>query len=75
MPKIKTNLHYNRGITSKRATKGGVHLRGLAPGQDGSDETSQRWRAVDDTIRFDRLWNQTHDLPAMSVTTTPTDTT
>ena len=28
---------------------GGVHLRGLAPGQQGFEETSQRWPAVDDT--------------------------
>ena len=26
-------LHYTRGITPKRVTKGGIHLRGLAPEQ------------------------------------------
>ena len=28
----KSNLHYTRGMTPKRLTSGGVHLRGLAPG-------------------------------------------
>ena len=28
---------------------GGVHLRGLAPGQYSSEETSQRWRTVRNT--------------------------
>ena len=39
-------LHYTRGITPKRVTSGEIHLRGLAPGQRSSEETSQRWRAV-----------------------------
>ena len=29
---LKSNLHYARGITPKRVTSGGAHLRGLAPG-------------------------------------------
>ena len=37
-----SNLHYTRGITPKRVTSGGVHLRGLTPGQHSSEETSQR---------------------------------
>ena len=37
-------------ITSKRVTNSGIHLRGLAPGQHSSEETSQRWRAVGDTV-------------------------
>ena len=45
----KSNLHYTCGITTKRATSDGAHLRGLAPMQHSSDETSQRWRAVSDT--------------------------
>ena len=40
--KSKSNLHYTRGITPKRVTSGGAHLRGLAPGQHSSEETSQR---------------------------------
>ena len=28
----------------------GAHLRGLTPGQYRSEETSQRWRAVSDTV-------------------------
>ena len=49
--KIKeSNLHYTRRITPKRVTSGEAHLRGLAPGQHSSKETSQRWRAVYDTV-------------------------
>ena len=44
------NLHYTRGITPKRVTSGGVHLRSLAPGQYSSEETSQRWRAAGDIV-------------------------
>ena len=33
----------------KRVTGGKAHLRGVALGQHSSEETSQRWRAVDDT--------------------------
>ena len=31
-------------------TSSGAHLRGLAPGQHSSEGTSQRWRAVSDTV-------------------------
>ena len=48
--KIKSNLHYTRRITPKRVTSCGAHLRGLAPGLHSSEETSQRWRAVGDTV-------------------------
>ena len=48
--KIKSNVHYTRGITPKRVTSGGAHLCGLAPGLHSSEETSQRWRAVGDTV-------------------------
>ena len=41
------NLHYTRVNT--RLTSGGVHVRGLAPGQRTSKVTLQRWRAVGDT--------------------------
>ena len=36
----------------KRVTTGGVYLRDLsvAPGLRSSEETSQRWRAVGDTV-------------------------
>ena len=46
---LKKNLHYTRGNMPKRVTSGGVHLRGLAPGQHSFEETSQRWRVVGDT--------------------------
>ena len=46
----KSNLHYTRGITPKRVTSGGAHLRGLAPGLRSSDGTSQRWRVVGNTV-------------------------
>ena len=45
----KSNPYYTRGITSKRVTSGGVHLRGLAPGQHSSEETSQRTGAAGNT--------------------------
>ena len=38
------NLHYTRGITAERVASGGIHLRNLAVGQLGSEETLQRWR-------------------------------
>ena len=36
----KSNVHYARGMTQKRATSGGAHLRGSAPEQHSSEETS-----------------------------------
>ena len=46
----KSSLHYTRGITTKPATNGGAHLRGLALGQHSFEETSQRWRTVRDIV-------------------------
>ena len=46
----KSNLHYTRRITPKRVTSCGAHLRGLVRGQHSSEESSQRWRAVGDTV-------------------------
>ena len=48
--KLKSNLHYSRGITPKRVTSGGPHLRGLGLGQHSSEETSQRWLAVGNSV-------------------------
>ena len=48
--KIKSNLYYTRRITPKRVTSCGAHLRSLAPGLHSSEETSQRWRVVGDTV-------------------------
>ena len=45
----KSNLHYIRGITPKRVTSGGIHLRGLASEQRSSEETMQRRQTVGDT--------------------------
>ena len=39
---LKSNLYYTRGIALKRVTRGCAYLRGLAPGQHSSEETSQR---------------------------------
>ena len=46
----KSNPHYTHGMTPKRITSGGIHLRDLASEQHSSGETSQRWRAVGDTV-------------------------
>ena len=47
---IVLNLYYSRGIMPKRVSSGGAHLRDLASGQHSSEETSQRWLAVGDTL-------------------------
>ena len=47
-----SNLHYTRVCTPKRVTSCEAHLRDLAPGQHSSEETSQRWRAVGDTMFY-----------------------
>ena len=45
--KIKSNLHYTRGITQKRVTSGGARLRGLAPAQQRNVATvASRWRQI-----------------------------
>ena len=41
MSNKKSNLRYTRGITPKRVTTGGDHLRGLVPGQYSFEEISQ----------------------------------
>ena len=52
---VKTKINFvaffpsTHGITSKRVTNDGIHLRGLAHGQH-SEETSQRRRVVDGTV-------------------------
>ena len=51
-----TNGRYTRGITPKRVTSDGVHLRRVAPGQHSSEETLQRWRAVGDVVS-DLTWS------------------
>ena len=33
-----------------RVTSDGVYLRGFGPGQHSSEETSQRWRGIGDTV-------------------------
>ena len=48
--KIKSKLHYTPGISQMRVASGGAYLRGLAPGQHNSTETSQRWRAIGDAV-------------------------
>ena len=46
----KSNDHNTRDITPQRVTSGGIHLRGLAPGQHSSEETSQRWRVIGNAV-------------------------
>ena len=46
--KIKSSLQ-SRYYTQTCVTSGGAHLRGLAPGQRSSEETSQQRRAVDNS--------------------------
>ena len=48
--KSKSDLHYTRDIAPKRVTCDGAHLRSLAPGKRSSEETSQQWRIVGDTV-------------------------
>ena len=48
--RCKSNLRNTHGITPKCVTNGRVHLRGIAPGQNSSEEISLQWRAVDDTV-------------------------
>ena len=47
---VKSSFPYTRVITPKRVTSGWAHLRCLAPGQHSSEETSQLWQGVDDTV-------------------------
>ena len=63
-------LHYTRSITPKHVTRGGVHLRGLTPGQHSFEETS-REAVGGHWVRFDRSRNPTQTLApiAMSQTT------
>ena len=45
--KLKSNLHYTRGITPKRVTSGGP----ISAAQRHSNiKTPQRWRAVDNSV-------------------------
>ena len=50
-------IHYTRGITPHRPQSISVDQR------LGNTETSQRWRAIGDKVRFDQAGNRTHDLP------------
>ena len=57
----KSNLHYIGDITRKRERVAGPIS---ATERLGSTETSQQWRAVDDSVRFDRLGREPiHGLP------------
>ena len=46
----KSNFYNTPGITPKRVTRGGAHLRDLVPERHSSEETFQRWRNVGDTL-------------------------
>ena len=60
--KSKSNLHHARRITPKCVTSCGAHLYCFGPGQHSSEEASQHWRAVGDTVS-DLTENRTPDLP------------
>ena len=49
----------------KRAPRGGAHLRDLAPGLHGSEETWQRCRAVCGTVPIYPAWESNPGLPAL----------
>ena len=49
----------------KRITSGGAHLHDLAPGQHSFEETAQQWRAVGDTVTFNRPRNRTPEPPRL----------
>ena len=46
----KSILHHSRGITSKRVTSGGAHVRSLAPGQLSFEKTSQQLQPIGDNV-------------------------
>ena len=48
----------------KRVTSGGAHLRGLAPGQHSSEETSLWWRAAGNTVPICSAWESNPRPPA-----------
>ena len=55
--KSKSNLHYTRGITPKRVTSGGAHLRGLAPGLTAPKKRRSGGEPLATLCRFDRSGN------------------
>ena len=46
----KSNLDHTRDITPESVASGEAHLSDLAPGQHSFEETSQRLRAMGDTV-------------------------
>ena len=61
----KSNLLSTRG--PKRATGGGAHLRhDLALGQRSSGKAPQRWRAMGNCVRWDRLGESNHCSPTQT---------
>ena len=50
LKKSKSIFYYTRVHAPKRVTSGEANLRDLAPGLHSSEEKSQRWRAVGDTV-------------------------
>ena len=73
-PKLSLGAPLTRGITPRRETSGRNHLRGLAPGQRCSVETSQRWRAAADTgsdLTGTESNRQPRTLLAVSLATAP----
>ena len=72
---VKKKVHYTRRITPKHVTNGGTHLRGLAPRQHSSEESSQRWQATGGTEPDLPVWEVNPRLaaPLKGLKTTPTD--
>ena len=73
--KMQLNLHHTRGVMPKRVTSGEAHLRGITPEQHSSEETSQRWQTIGDTVSTLPAWESNLEPPAqitMFLTTIPT---
>ena len=64
------SLYSTLDIRLKRVTSGGALLRGLAPEQHSSEETSQRWRVFGDPVSDLTGWEPNQRPPAPA--TTPT---
>ena len=47
---LKSYPHYTLGVTHKRVTSCGPISAALAPGRHSSEETSQQWRVVGETM-------------------------
>ena len=72
--KNKTNIHYNRDITSKHVSSSGIYLRGLAPGQHSCEETSQIASRRRHCVLFDPSGSTLRPPAQIAISLTPTPT-